>query len=259
MWPCWWSIWYNITSFCWIFLIIFHFPAKRNLFVLDYEHDCCDITWEPGIPKKKFNRGVSCSHRPPHLYPTPKIWHLCVLTPFYILYKLNFTNCTFSPTIRIAHSSSGTVLRIRFNRLSCAKFKHCITIGNRRPFVAHVTADPRTWPWHEYSPELGLCTPHVARYLLLKIRLLLSAKNFQYLFKRCMAKSLQFAVQTFPSRSAILFGYKVLKARLRSDSRESAGTSYVMHSKFLSSTSRWFQRRFLVHLFLLFNFKKEFL
>ena len=147
------------------------------------------------------------------------------------------TNCTFSPTIRIAHSSSGTVLRIRLNRLSCAKFKRCRTIGNRRPFVAHLTVDPGTWPSYEYSPELVLCTPHVARYLLLKIRLFLSAKNFQYLLNRCMAKSIQI-VQTFPPRSAILFGYKVLKARLHSDSRESAGTSYFMHSKFLSSTSR---------------------
>ena len=258
MWPCWWSIrckYFFLRNF----LDNILFPSREKPF-------CSWLpTWLPwrhmGTRYSRVDWGVSYNHRPrPPLPPLlPKFDTSAFWPPFKILYKLNFTNCTFSPTIRIAHSSSGTVLRIRLNRLSCAKFEHCSTIGNRRPLVAHVTVDPGTWPWYEYSPELGLCTPHVARYLLLKIRLLLSAKNFQYLFNRCMAKSIQFAVQTSPSRSAILFGYKVLKARLHSDSRESAGTSYVMHSKFLSSTSRWFQRRFLVHLLLLFNFKKEFL
>lgn len=92
-----------------------------------------------------------------------------------------------------------------------------------------------------------ICHLKYACYSQLKISNICSSDAWQNQFK------------TFPSRSAILFGYKVVKARLHSDSRESAGTSYVMHSKFLSSTSRWFQRRFLVHLSVLFNFKKEFL
>lgn len=45
---------YDSISFCRIFLIIFYFPAERNPFVLDYEHDCSEVSREPGIPEENF-------------------------------------------------------------------------------------------------------------------------------------------------------------------------------------------------------------
>ena len=43
---------YDTISFCRIFLKMFYFPAERNPFFLDYQHDCPDVTWEPGIPER---------------------------------------------------------------------------------------------------------------------------------------------------------------------------------------------------------------